>query len=172
MYDRNLQPALAIIKAFEGLKDGDPSTVRLDPYLCPAGVWTIGWGHVVLDPSGKALKGKENKQRAREVYPFGLSVEEAETLLTDDVRKFAAGVFRAVRVPTNNNQFCALVSLSFNIGFRAFNRATLLTLVNRRLFERVPAQFMRWTKSNGKELPGLVRRRTAEVALWQQEDSA
>jgi len=51
MIGRNLQPAVDLIKAFEGLRDGDPTSIRLDPYLCPAGYWTIGWGHVVLDPS-------------------------------------------------------------------------------------------------------------------------
>lgn len=169
MIARNLQPAIDLIKAFEGLKDGDPTTVRLDPYLCPAGYWTVGWGHVVLDPRGNQLKGAQNKQKAREVYPNGLSLEEAAVLLKDDVRRFAAGVRRAVKVvPLSDNQFCALVSFSFNVGHEAFSRSTLLTFVNQQLFDRVPQQFMRWTKSAGKELPGLVRRRKAEVSLWER----
>ena len=168
MITRNLQPAIDLLKAFEGLKDGDPTTVRLDPYLCPAGYWTIGWGHVVLDPKGNQIKGPENKQRAREVYPHGLSLDEAAVLLADDVRRFAAGVYRSIKVPLTDNQFGALVSFSFNVGHGAFSRSTLRTFVNQQLFDKVPSQFMRWTKSNGKELPGLVRRRRAEVNLWER----
>ena len=168
MVARNLQPAIDLLKAFEGLKDGDPTTVRLDPYLCPAGYWTVGWGHVVLDPKGNQLKGPENKQRAREVYPHGLSLDEAAVLLADDVRRFAAGVYRLVKVPLTDNQFGSLVSFSFNVGHGAFSRSTLLKMINQKAYDKVPAQFMRWTKSNGRELPGLVRRRRAEVNLWER----
>lgn len=168
MISRNLQPAIDIIKAFEGLKDGDPTSIRLDPYLCPAGYWTIGWGHVVLDPKGNQIKGPENKQRAREVYPHGISLDEAAVLLRDDVRRFSAGVFRAVKVELNDNQFCAMVSLAFNIGFGAFARSTLLKLVNRGEMSKVPEQFLRWNKIAGKESIGLTRRRKAEVNLWER----
>ena len=168
MIARNLQPAIDLLKAFEGLKDGDPTTVRLDPYLCPAGYWTIGWGHAVLDPRGNQIKGPENKQRAREVYPHGLSLDEAAVLLADDVRRFAAGVYQAVKVPLTDNQFGALVSFSFNVGYGAFSRSTLLKVINQGEKEKAPPQFMRWTKAAGKESPGLIRRRRAEVNLWER----
>lgn len=83
---RNLSQAVELIKSFEGIPDGDPATVNLDPYLCPAGYWTIGWGHVVLDPHGKQIKGRENKGLARCVYPGGITKAEAEVLLTDEVQ--------------------------------------------------------------------------------------
>ena len=169
MIARNLQPAIDLLKAFEGLKDGDPTTVRLDPYLCPADYWTIGWGHAVLDPKGLPLKGSVNKQRAREVYPHGLSLEEAAVLLADDVRRFAAGVYHVVRRPVTDNEFCALVSFSFNVGYGAFSRSTLLKVINQGEKDKVPPQFMRWTKAGGRELPGLVRRRRAEVNLWERQ---
>jgi lysozyme len=168
MITRNLQPAIDLIKAFEGLKDGDPTSIRLDPYLCPAGYWTIGWGHVVLDPAGKQLRGADNKQRAREVYPHGISLEDAAVLLRDDVRRFAAGVFRAVTRPVTDNEFCAMVSFAFNIGFGAFKKSTLLKLVNKGEMSKVPDQFMRWTKIDGRESIGLIRRRKAEVNLWER----
>lgn len=168
MITRNLQPAIDLIKAFEGLRDGDQTSIRLDPYLCPAGYWTIGWGHVVLDPTGKQLRGNENKQRAREVYPHGVSIDEAAVLLADDVRRFAAGVFRVVKVDINDNQFCSLVSFAFNVGFGAFSRSTLLKELNRGQLARIPRELRRWNKIAGKESTGLTRRREAEILLWEK----
>ena len=60
----DLTNAVILIKSYEGIMDGDPSTINLDPYLCPAGYWTIGWGHVVLDQQGNQIKGIENKKLA------------------------------------------------------------------------------------------------------------
>lgn len=170
MINIDLTPAINIIKAFEGLKDGDPSTVRLEPYLCPAGYWTIGWGHSVLDPKGKQIAGSVNKYRAWAVYPKGLSINEAEVLLADDIRRFSAGVRGALKSQATNNQFCALVSFAFNVGVGAFERSTLLRCINYGEIEKVPAQFRRWTKSNGKELAGLKRRREAEIKLWESTE--
>lgn len=163
---RNLSQAVELIKSFEGIPDGDPTTVTLDPYLCPAGYWTIGWGHVVLDPRGKQIKGAENKALARSVYPGGITKTEAEVLLTDDVRRFSAGVEQLLKVTISDVKFCALVSFAFNVGVGALERSTLLRLVNEGAFDLVPAQFLRWTKAGGKELAGLKRRRNREIELW------
>lgn len=164
---RNLTQAVTLIKSFEGIPDGDPTTVNLDPYLCPAGYWTIGWGHVALDPHGKQIKGRENKGLARCVYPGGITKAEAEVLLTDDVRRFSAGVEQLLKVSISDSKFCALVSFAFNVGVGALERSTLLRLVNEGAFAQVPTQFLRWTKAGGKELAGLKRRREAEAKLWQ-----
>jgi lysozyme len=164
---RDLTEAVKLIKAFEGVVDGDPTTVNLDPYLCPAGYWTIGWGHVVLDPRGKQIKGAANRQQARAVYADGLTMAEAEVLLADDIRRFAAGVDQLVRVPLSDARFCALVSFAYNVGVGALARSTLLRVINEGSLDKAPAQFMRWTKAGGKELAGLKRRRQAEVQLWQ-----
>jgi lysozyme len=168
---RDLNQAVELIKSFEGILDGDPATVNLDPYLCPAGYWTIGWGHVVLDPRGKQIKGAENEQEARSIYPGGITKAEAEVLLADDVRRFSAGVEQAVKVTISDTRFCALVSFAFNVGIGALERSTLLNLLNQGAFEQVPAQFLRWTKAGGKELAGLKRRREAEMQMWQSVDS-
>lgn len=164
----NLTKAIELIKRFEGIADGDPSTVNLDPYLCPAGYWTIGWGHVVRDIVGRMISGKNNKKAAMAVYPFGITMDEAECLLYQDVHDFSRAVDELVRVDTSENQFCSLVSFAFNIGLGAFERSTLLRLLNRGDYGAVPAQLMRWTKINGKESNGLRRRRKAEVALWME----
>lgn len=163
---RNLTQAVELIKSFEGIADGDPTTVNLDPYLCPAGYWTIGWGHVALDPRGKQIKGAENKALARSVYPGGITKAEAEALLADDVSRFSVGVEQLLKTTISDARFCALVSFAFNVGVGALARSTLLRLVNEGAFDLVPAQFLRWTTAGGKELAGLKRRREAEAKLW------
>lgn len=163
---RNIEPALEIIKRFEGLADGDPTTVKLDPYLCPAGYWTIGWGHAVVGPDGKFVRGNDRGAVARAVYPGGITVDEAGVLLRDDVRKFAAGVEEAVSVPLTDVQLGALISFAFNVGLGAFRKSTLLALLNQGDHSAVPGQLMRWTRANNVELTGLRNRREAEAALW------
>lgn len=166
MIKKNMQPAIDIIKSFEGIADGDPTTVNLDPYLCPAGYWTIGWGHVVRDSRGAMIRGAENKRAARAIYPNGITRQDADRLLQSDVFNFALCVDELVKVHVSDNQFCALVSFAFNVGIGAFERSTLLLLLNKRDFDAIPAQFMRWTKIEGKESRGLMNRRKAEVELW------
>jgi lysozyme len=164
---RDLSPAVTLIKSFEGIEDGDPTTVNLDPYLCPAGYWTIGWGHVVLDADGTQVRGAGNRRKARSIYPHGITMAEAEALLADDIRPRRAAIERLLKVPLSDNQFCALLDLAYNIGLGDFAHSTLLRDVNNGAFSKVPAQFMRWTKAKGREMAGLKRRREAEVALWQ-----
>lgn len=163
---KNLEKAVDIIKRFEGICDGDPTTVNLDPYLCPAGYWTIGWGHVVRDAYGNAFKGKETKKKAKAIYPKGITMAEAEALLYDDVKKFSAFVADRIKVVIADEQFCALVSFTFNVGAGAFNRSSLLRLLNEGKYEQVPVQLSKWIKVNGKPSKGLINRRKAEAQLW------
>jgi len=168
---RNIQPAIVLIKRFEGIADGNPATVNLDPYLCPAGYWTIGWGHVVRDARGRMLKGAGNAQRAKAIYPQGITYLWAETLLFDDVAAFAAALDPVLAhdgtdLQLNNNQYCALLSFVFNIGIGAFERSTLLQRLQERWFSDVPFQLKRWTRGGGRVLIGLKRRREAEATLW------
>jgi lysozyme len=163
---RELGSAINLIRSFEGIADGDPDTVRLDPYLCPADYWTIGWGHVVRGPDGKAIRGRESRSLARAVYPAGITIAEAAVLLADDVRRFSAGIDELVDVKLTDNQFCALVSFAYNCGLGALRTSTLLRVLNEGRHDLVPQQLMRWTKSRGVELAGLKRRRAAEAALW------
>jgi len=165
--------AVGIIKAWEGLEDGDPSTVNLDPYLCPADVATIGWGHAIVDPrTGRQLTGAAGKARARELYPRGITMEEAEILLREDLVPRAATIEAAVCVPLSDGQFGALVSLAFNIGLGSSGRgtgflgSTLLRRLNAGQLAEVPAEFLKWTKVRDTVSRGLTNRRRAEVALW------
>lgn len=131
----------AIVKQYEGL--------RLEAYLCPAGVLTIGYGST------------ENVKAGQTITP-----QQAEALLIKDLEKFEEAVTSLVNVPLTDNQFSALVSFSFNVGANALRDSTLLTLINQRNYQDAAQQFLRWNRANGKELAGLTKRRQAERALF------
>lgn len=137
---------LALVKEFEGL--------RLKAYKCPAAVWTIGYGHT-------SAAGVPN------VTPdMVITKENAEQILKEDMEQYENGVRKYVKVDLTQGQFDALVDFAYNAGVGALAKSTLLKKVNAGKFDEVPAEFMKWTKGGGKELPGLVRRRRAEVKLW------
>jgi lysozyme len=140
------QKGLALIKEFEGFRSA--------AYRCPAGVLTIGYGHTSAagDP---------------QVTPnLVITKAVAEQILARDLLKYERAVESAVKVPLNQGQFDALVSLCYNIGPGAFAKSTLVRRLNAGRYQDVPAQLMRWSRANGQEMAGLVRRRRAEAALW------
>ena len=136
------QKGINLIKRFEGL--------RTAAYKCPAGVWTIGYGHTQTAKPGMVIT------------PL-----EAEELLKKDLFVYEQAVRQYVKVPLSQNQFDALVSFTFNVGMGAFKSSTLLRLLNQGDSYQAGFQFMRWTMANGKRLPGLVRRREAEQVLFE-----
>jgi lysozyme len=137
---------LNLNKEFEGL--------RLKAYKCPASVWTIGFGHT-------------SKAGAPIVTPdLVITKAEAEEILKRDLVQYEEGVSSRVKVTLTQGQFDALVSFVYNVGETQFSRSTLLKRVNAGRFDEVPVEFMKWTRGGGKELPGLIRRRRAEVKLW------
>jgi lysozyme len=133
---------LKLIKDFEGLK--------LTSYLCPANVWTIGYGST----------GPHVKQG------MTITEKEAEDLLKEDVKRFEECVTDAVEVDLTQDEFDALVSFSFNVGCGAFMGSTLLRLLNAGNKQAAAQQFPRWNKAAGQVLAGLTRRREAEKALY------
>jgi lysozyme len=142
---------LATVKEFEGL--------RLKAYKCPAAVWTVGYGHT-------SAAGAPN------VTPdLVITKEDAEEILARDMEQYEDGVRKYVKVGLTQGQFDALVDFAYNAGVGALAKSTLLKKVNAGKFDEVPAEFMKWTKGGGKELPGLVRRRRAEVKLWRGMDT-
>ncbi|MBX3637244.1 MAG: lysozyme [Rubrivivax sp.] len=167
------QEAVELIKAFEGIPDGDPSTVNIDAYLDPVGIWTIGWGHAIRH-GGDFLRGPENKATARALFPGGITRAQAEALLRADLIDFAAGVLRLVRVTLDDRQFGALVSFAFNVGLGNLGQSTLLRRLNAGDVIGAAEQFLVWNKGRVRgvltELPGLTRRRRAERALFLGED--
>jgi lysozyme len=146
------ESGIDIVRKFEGLhKVTEEGDVRA--YRCPAGKWTIGYGH---------CKGVKSGMRA--------SVGDCEKLLIEDLHDAGNTVRSAVNVPLSQFRYDALVSFVFNLGAINFRSSTLLKKLNKGLYEEIPAQIIRWNKArvDGKltELRGLTRRRTAEAALW------
>lgn len=159
------QNGIDLIKSFEGIRDGDKLTPNFDAYLCPAGYWTIGYGHVVRS-GGVMLHGKVNEALARRAYPNGLTLLECEQLLQNDLSDYSRAVESFVTVQITDNQFAALVSLAYNIGQGAFSKSTLLKLLNSGKYGDAAGQFEVWNKGGGKVLAGLTRRRIAEKMLF------
>ncbi len=158
---------LNIIKSFEGIEDGDPSTVNLDPYIDPVGIWTIGWGHAIID-NGKFVTIDYDPYGvlAKSFYPDGITYEEAESLLEEDIEETCYYINRYVKIPLNNNQFSALVSFTFNVGINNLLKSTLLKKLNIGDYLGAADEFPKWRKSNGKIFNGLVRRRKTERDLF------
>ena len=140
----------ALICEFEGC--------RTEAYQDPVGVWTIGFGHT--SAAGPPCVGP------------GVTVTRAEAtgILMRDLETFSAGVKSAITAPLNDNQFSALVSFAFNVGLGNFRSSSVLRSVNACRFDQVPADLALWVKAGGKVLPGLIRRRAAEAALFLADD--
>jgi lysozyme len=160
------QEGINLIKSFEGILDGNPATVNLDPYLCPAGYWTIGWGHVVRDRLGNMIHGKKKELIARHWVPGGISMDQAEKLLQMDLYDYEQFVIKLVKVPLNENQFSALVSFCFNLGPGNLEKSTLLKKLNKKNYEGAAEEFKVWINANGRPMAGLERRRIAEKELF------
>ena len=135
---------LDLIKRFEGFS--------ALPYLCPAWILTIGYGHVLLPAERANL----------------LQVDDAmaQQLLITDVRFAEMAVRRYIHHPLSQNQFDALVSFTFNVGAGALQRSSLRRVINRADEEAIARQWMRWVWGGGRKLNGLARRRAAELALF------
>lgn len=137
-----------LIKRFEGFSR--------KPYICPAGVATIGYG-MTFYPDGSKVTMRS----------FPITEEQAEADLTAIVAKFAKSVDELVKVTLTQNQFDALVSLAFNIGIGNLSRSSLLRHLNAGDFVNASKQFDKWVFAKGKKLSGLVNRRNAEKKLFE-----
>jgi lysozyme len=148
---------------------------RNKPYLCPAHIWTIGYGHVLYQEQIRLpMVAKEGQSTMiRKEFPLKQednrvwSKEEIEKLFADDVNLFERGVLRlAPTLSGRQGAFDACVSFAFNAGLGNFQRSTIRMKINRGEWKDAAEAFMQWTKGGGRELPGLVKRRKAEVALF------
>ena len=149
---------------------------RNRPYLCPAHIWTIGWGTVLYQEQIRLpmlrVEGKDVPMIRKEMplKPEDNRVwtkAEIDELFRVDVETFERGVLRLVpSCVGRQGSFDALVSISFNFGLGNLQRSTIRMRANRGDWEGAADAFMMWTKGGGRVLPGLVRRRVAEKALF------
>lgn len=139
--------AAALCERFEGFS--------AQPYLCPAGVPTIGYGAThYLD--GRAVKLKDPP----------LSREAARRLLEVMIqREYLPAVLRLCPGVREAKRLAALIDFTFNLGAGNLRASTLRRRVNEDRWDEVPAELMKWTRAAGKVLRGLVLRREAEAAL-------
>ena len=140
------EAGLGIIKFSESL--------FLKAYLCPASVWTIGWG-TTRYPNGSKVRDYD-----------GCTPELAESWLQCEVGMVERQIKKSVKVDLTENQFSALVSLVYNIGITHFNKSTLRKNLNGGDYEGASEQFLVWRKAGGKVLRGLEIRRATEKALF------
>lgn len=164
-----------LIKDFESLHDGDVTYIGLQPKLCPANYWTEGYGSLVLDDKGKRIKGYENKALA---YKFSKisNVEQAEERLGIVLKLYEGKVNDLIFILAlniNQNQFDAIISFCYNLGFSNFKNSTLFKKICEvpQNMEDIKYQFSRWNKARGdweglKPLRGLTLRRKAEAELF------
>jgi len=135
-----------LICNFEGL--------RLKAYDDGVGVWTIGFGTTKY-PNGIRVKKGDT-----------CTLDQAKAYMQNDLKSFEQTVNNTVKVPLNQNQFDALVSLAYNIGSTAFKNSTLVKRLNEGNYKAAANQFDVWVNAGGKRMQGLVNRRAAEKALF------
>ena len=147
MIDPALSVALALMRRFEGL--------YLTPYLCPAGVPTIGFGATYYEDGTRVT-----------LFDAAITRERAEQLLINTVRAvYLPQVMRLCPGIDNANRLAALIDFTFNLGASALKHSTLRRKLNAGAWDAVPAELRKWVKGGGKVLRGLVIRREAEAAL-------
>ena len=142
--------AIELAKRFEGfhrVAKADPG--RAQPYICPAGYWTIGYGHL-CDPKHPPI-----------------TEVEAETYLARDLQTALMATLRycPVLATEPERRFAAIVDFTFNLGAGRLQTSTLRRRINQRDWVAASTELRRWVYGGGKVLPGLVTRREAE-ATW------
>ena len=136
------QYGIDLIKHFEGCV--------LNAYKCPAGVWTIGYGHT------------------KDVQPGDeWSEDHADHMLEVELHEYEGYINNLVTCPLTQNQFDALVSWVYNLGSANLQASTLLKRLNAGDYPDVPNQIKRWNKAGGEVLEGLTRRREAEATMFE-----
>ena len=136
----DLRELYILIKRFEGC--------RLMPYLCPAGVWTCGWGSTGAD-----------------VIPNQPWTQEyADRRMLQDAERFAVGA-RMLCPSLEGRALCAIADFAYNLGLGRLKASTLRRKINAGEMDAVPTELRKWVNGGGRKLPGLVKRREAEIAL-------
>lgn len=138
---------LALIKSCEGFS--------AKPYLCPAGVPTIGYGSTRYADGRKVTLNDKS-----------ITVEQADEIMRTSLVEYENAVNRYVKMPITQGQFDALVDFAYNAGAQSLRNSTLLKMLNAGDYAGAAKQFERWVYADGKVLYGLVKRRKLEADLF------
>ncbi len=157
------QKGLDLIKKFESLHDGDLKIIGLQPKMCPAGIWTEGYGRAMRDSKGNFLKGLKNKSIAYSNISINTEVEAVKALSEDLISREHL-ISQKIKVGLNQNQFDALVSFVYNTG----GSQTVFNMINKGTDKE---SFKTWFNSHyimggGRILKGLINRRKEESNLY------
>lgn len=160
---------LDLIKHFEGLHDGDLSKIGLQPKMCPASIWTVGYGRALKDEDGEWLRGERDKNKAYKMYP-SLTEEDALIMLDEDCNVYENRI-NSLGLILEQYQFDSLVSFAYNVGFTNLKTSTLLKYIKaKETEENIIWAFGLWNKAKVKgvlrPLPGLTKRRRTEAELF------
>lgn len=152
---------LSLIKKHEGLcskikgknvlatENDIKNNITIYPYLCPANKLTIGWGCVVE-------KGR---------YDNGISVQECELLLQDRVKTFCKQI-DSLKINFTQNQYSAILSFVYNLGFGAFEKSTLLKKIKEKNEVEIKKEWIKWCMIGKTKSQGLLKRREEELSLY------
>ncbi len=145
------QAAVELAKRFEGFERKVNRGVEITavPYICPAGFWTIGYGHL-CDPKHPPI-----------------TEAEAEVYLARDLQSALTATLRycPVMATESEGRLAAIVDFTFNLGAGRLQTSTLRRRINQRDWAAAGQELGRWVYGSGKVLPGLVARRQAEIFL-------
>lgn len=147
MIDLALDVSAALARRFEGC--------YLRPYLCPAGVPTIGYGATYYEDGARVT-----------LFDPPITRERAESLLLWMICiKYLPAVIRLCPGIDDPHRLAAIIDFAFNLGAGSLQASTLRRRINAGQWEDVPDELRKWVKGGGKVLRGLVIRREAEAAL-------
>lgn len=157
-----LSLAEELCRRFEGLhRVGEDGLIY--PYICPAGYATIGYG-TVNRPDGRKVT-MDDPPITREVAEQWLKVELLNTYAPGVIRQ-CPGLLPLALLEQDWSKFCAIVDFAYNLGVGRLQTSTLRRKINQLDWESAQQELMRWVRGGGRVLPGLVKRRQAESALF------
>ena len=143
----DLSPAADLCRQFEGFRSA--------PYLCPAGIPTIGYGSTHYQDGTPVTLADAPVTR-----------EQADIMLMGELARCAASVRRLCpALEADARRFCAVVDFVYNLGAGRLQTSTLRRRLNAQDWDGAREQLMRWVRGGGRVLPGLVARRRAESAM-------
>lgn len=149
-----LEVALNLCRTFEGFS--------ARPYLCPAGVPTIGYGATMYEDGTKVTLADPSITKSK---AENLLYKQLAAVYAPGVARLCPGLFTEALATNNWNRFCAIVDFAYNLGVGALQTSTLRRKINEGDWGESKNQLIRWVRAQGVVLPGLVKRRKAESFL-------